>query len=1051
MTSMLQFDAVIFDLDGVITKTALVHGSAWKKMFDTYLRSREERFGEPFKEFTHVDDYLPFVDGKPRYNGVADFLSSRGIDIPFGDPSDDPKEETVCALGNRKNLLFNQVLDEDGVEVYESTIELLDQLKKAGIRIGVASSSKNCKPVLETAGILHYFETRIDGVVSAEIGLNGKPAPDIFTVACDRLGVEYHRAIVVEDAVSGVQAGRNGNFGLTIGIAREENVRELQINGGDIVVEDLSELTMEDLNNWFKAGMEEDSWQLNYYDYDQDKERSREALLTIGNGYFGTRGALEESEANRINYPGTYLSGLFNRRTSKVGNRDVENEDFVNISNWLPVSFRINGGDWFGFDPNPSFTIERIERKLDMRNGTLFRHMIITDSFGRRTLVKSKRFAGMHNPHRAGMTYSITPLNYSETIELQSVISGDHINAGVERYGDLNQEHLEPVSENAKDRILQLLVKTTDSDVKIAMAARHKINRITVSSQIKTGRAKISEIFKLEAEEGNEILLEKMLSIYTSMENDSDDPMNDAVKSINEITGFLDELNKSEKAWKEIWERIDIKVSGDRLAQRLLHLHQYHMMVSASPHHAEFDLGIPPRGLHGEAYRGHIFWDELYIVPFYNLYYPEVTKSTLLYRYKRLGEARKYAKEYGYEGAMFPWQSGSDGREETQVVHLNPLSGEWGDDYSSLQRHVSLAIAYNLWNYYHSTQDRDFMVEYGNELFFDICKFWISKTSEGRDGRYHIDKVMGPDEFHEKLPGDSEGGLTDNAYTNIMVSWMLSKAEELKEDFTGEGIDDILKMLQISADEIAQWNKIERKLSLNINSEGIIEHFDGYFNLKELDWKLYNEKYEDIHRLDRILKAEGKSPDAYKLSKQADLLMVFYNLGDAQVTKIIGEMGYTVPQDYVRKNFDYYIQRTSHGSTLSRLVHARLAIQEGLKEIGWDLYRDALESDLNDIQGGTTGEGIHCGVMAGTIYDTLLAFAGLDLTGDFPKLNPDLPKGWKSLDFGFGFRGERYHVTISGSDVKLLVAMSAKTKIKLHLCGHELELIPGKIMEVNCK
>ncbi len=1048
---MPEFDAVVFDLDGVITKTALVHGSAWKKMFDEYLRSREERFGEPFREFTHTDDYLPFVDGKPRYKGVDSFLKSRGIDIPFGDPSDDSEKETVCALGNRKNLLFNSVLEEDGVEVYESTVDLIRELKAAGVRIGVASSSKNCKPVLETANLLHYFETRIDGVVSAEIGLQGKPEPDIFTTACDRLGVEYHRAIVVEDAVSGVQAGRKGNFGLTIGVAREENIRELQMNGGDIVVEDLGELTLEDLNNWFKTGIEEDSFHLNYYDYDQEKERSREALLAVGNGYFGTRGALEESEANEVNYPGTYMSGLFNRRTSRVGDRDIENEDFVNITNWLPMSFRINGGDWFEFKPDPSFRIERIHRRLDMRKGTLTRELEVSDRENRRTLIRSTRFAGMHDPHLAAISYSITPLNYSEPIEIQSMISADHINAGVERYSELEQEHLEPVSENAKDGILQLLVKTNQSDIRIAMAAKHRVNRIHIGSQIRTGRAKISELFKLEAREGEEINLEKMVTLWTTLQNDSEEPIRDAVRAINNVEGFYDELKKSSEAWKAIWDRIDIKITGDRNAQRLLHLHQYHLMVTASPHHAELDTGIPPRGLHGEAYRGHIFWDELYILPLYNIHYPEVTKSTLLYRYNRLDEARKYAKEHGYEGAMFPWQSGSDGREETQVVHLNPLSGEWGDDYSSLQRHVSLAIAYNLWNYYHCSGDREFMIAFGNELFFDICKFWISKTRKGKDGRYHIDKVMGPDEFHEKMPGSDEGGLTDNAYTNIMVSWMLSRAEELIKNFKDNGIDKVFEMLDISADDFEKWKDVEHKLTLHINSDGIIEHFRGYFDLEELDWDAYREKYGDIHRLDRILKAEGKSPDAYKLSKQADLLMAFYNLGNEEVTRMLVNMGYDVPDDYIKKNFDYYIQRTSHGSTLSRLVHARLAYKAGQTDTAWKLYMESLESDLNDIQGGTTGEGIHCGVMGGTVYDTLVAFAGLDLSGEVPVLNPKLPAGWKSMEFQFGFRGDRCLVTISGSDGKIIVTESEKTKIKLHICGNDLELVPGQVSVTNCR
>ncbi len=180
---------------------------------------------------------------------------------------------------------------------------------------------------------------------------------------------------------------------------------------------------------------------------------------------------------------------------------------------------------------------------------------------------------------------------------------------------------------------------------------------------------------------------------------------------IQQMGGFGKEMALSSAAWQKIWDRVDFFIDGDRESQRLVRLHMFHMMVSASSHHVGLDAGIGPRGLHGEAYRGHIFWDELYMLPLYNLHYPEVSKSVLMYRYRRLDAARANAKEYGYQGAMFPWQSGSDGREETQVIHLNPLSGEWGEDYSSLQRHISLAIAYNTWNYYHATGDQEFMEE----------------------------------------------------------------------------------------------------------------------------------------------------------------------------------------------------------------------------------------------------------------------------------------------------------------------------------------------------
>jgi beta-phosphoglucomutase family hydrolase len=252
MNKILSFEAVIFDMDGVITKTALTHAAAWKKMFDEYLKKREKEHDEKFVEFTHEGDYLPYVDGKPRYKGVASFLESRGINIPFGDPSDTPDMETVCGLGNRKNIAFNEVLEKEGAEVYPSTKALIEELKAAGIKLGVASSSKNCKPVLERVNLLDVFDARVDGVVSAELNLHGKPEPDIFTTACDIVKKDYSKSIVVEDAVSGVQAGIKGNFGLTIGIARENNVKELTEAGAHIVVEDLEEIGgIEGLNKVF--------------------------------------------------------------------------------------------------------------------------------------------------------------------------------------------------------------------------------------------------------------------------------------------------------------------------------------------------------------------------------------------------------------------------------------------------------------------------------------------------------------------------------------------------------------------------------------------------------------------------------------------------------------------------------------------------------------------------------------------------------------------------------------------------------------------------------
>ena len=247
---MLNFDAAIFDMDGVITKTTLVHSTAWKMMFDEYLHQREKAHREPFREFCGAD-YLSFVDGRPRYQGVDAFLKSRGITIPFGEAADKPQKETVCGLGNRKNALFNEIIKKHGVEVYPSTIQLIKELLAHGIKIGVATSSRNCVQILAGAKISPLFETRVDGVVSAELGLKGKPEPDIFTTASDNLGADYQRTVIFEDAISGVQAGVKGRFGLVIGVARENNAYELKAGGADIVVRDLSELNVDRINKLF--------------------------------------------------------------------------------------------------------------------------------------------------------------------------------------------------------------------------------------------------------------------------------------------------------------------------------------------------------------------------------------------------------------------------------------------------------------------------------------------------------------------------------------------------------------------------------------------------------------------------------------------------------------------------------------------------------------------------------------------------------------------------------------------------------------------------------
>ncbi|NQU34385.1 MAG: beta-phosphoglucomutase family hydrolase [Bacteroidetes bacterium] len=1014
------FKAVVFDLDGVITKTATTHSRAWKKMFDDYLLGHSNENNVEFVEFTS-DDYLTYVDGKPRYEGVKSFLNSRNISLPFGSPEDNPELTTVCGLGNRKNEAFNEVLVAEGVEVYPSTVKLLEQLKKDNIRIGVASSSKNAKSVLEAAGLMHFIETRVDGVVSAEIGLNGKPAPDIFLTAASNLGVDPNLTIVVEDAVSGVQAGKNGNFGLVLGLAREENNEALKAAGADIVVNDLEEITLDEINDWFKTGIDDDNWKLTYNDYVPAKEKSREALLSVGNGYTGTRGAMEETSSCETNNPGTYIAGLYNRLITKVAGKDIENEDFVSAPNWLSISFKIDDEPWF--DPNNT-TIDQVIRSLDFRTGLLTRSMIISDSENNRTKIESQRIASMANPHQAAIKYCITPLNYSGSLSISSKLDGTIKNEGVNRYKALNSQHLEAVNQGGEYNISWLKVRTIQSKIEVFLAAKLILdgasNGASKNYGVSTDEGIAYTYIDQQAVEGKTITIEKLVTIYDS-NNIKGDIEKKSFDELERMLSFDQIFEESKVAWDTIWKKVDIKLTGDRIAQKMLRLHIYHLMVSASPHNKTIDAGITARGLHGEAYRGHIFWDELFILPFYDIHFPATAKSMLMYRYRRLEKAREYANEFGYRGAMFPWQSGSDGREETQILHLNPVSGKWGDDYSSLQRHVSLAIAYNIWQYFHITNDIEFMDSYGAEMYLEICRFWESKAEYNKDTkRYSIDKVMGPDEFHESYPNATEGGIRDNAYTNIMTAWMFSKAPVILDSLSESSKKELANKINFEDTELINWLDIQSKLNLVINEEGIISQYDGYFDLKELDWDYYRNSYPDIHRLDRILKAEGKSADDYKVAKQADTLMTYYNLEDKEINDIISNLNYKLPDDYLKKNLNYYLQRTSHGSTLSRVVHSQLANIINDKQLSWDLYIDSLTSDYNDIQGGTTAEGIHAGVMAGTVMIAISNFGGIDLRGEILKVEPNMPDHWKELKFSLTFKGINFSFAITKTCVEVV-------------------------------
>ncbi|MFK4567673.1 trehalose/maltose hydrolase-like predicted phosphorylase [Enterococcus sp. UD-01] len=775
-----------------------------------------------------------------------------------------------------------------------------------------------------------------------------------------------------------------------------------------------AELASDDEEAAFSKKWEELVWHLDYYGYTPGKEEySVESLLTVGNGFMGLRGTTPDMTLSKEHYPATYIAGLYNEEESEVAGQLVANEDFVNTPDNQAIFIKIGeNGDWLTLD---QANLLQLHRNLDLKAGLFTSTMIIEDKQQQIQLTAYK-LVNMAKMNNYSIKYIIKPLNFTDKITVKTLSDASVYNYNVERYRNLTAKHFHVTQIQAQQADSFIEVETNQSNIRIRQTAAISGDFFTaeaVKSIVETER--ISQIVAFTAEKQQEYTLEKHVQVQASIAEAS------WQQPSAKAQAFDKELAQSKQAWQALWTKADIQLSGDLMSQKLLRTHIYHLLVSASPFsNNELDVSVTARGLHGEAYRGHIFWDEIFILPFYILHFPETAKQLLMYRYNRLEKAKKNAAESHYEGAMFPWQSGLDGSEDTQKLHLNPLNGEWGEDHSILQRHVSLAIAYNVWMYWHNTDDDSFMKNYGAEMLLEIANFWRSAaTYDAAAKRYYIDKVMGPDEFHEAYPNSTESGLKNNAYTNLMVVWLFEELENILSLLSTQEKANLLSKTGITSKNLETMKDIRKHLTIEVSDEGIIAQYEGYFDLKEIDWEQAKAKYGNIYRMDRILKAEGQSPDDYKVAKQADTLMLFYNLNKEKIDEILTDLGYELPQDYLEKNLLYYLKRTSHGSTLSRIVHAQLAEEVAHHELSWQLYQEALYSDYQDIQGGTTAEGIHTGVMAATIYVTLTTYAGVELKQKQLSIKPNLPQHWTDMTFTLEHKGVHYHLRITKECVQI--------------------------------
>ncbi|MEU6378761.1 glycosyl hydrolase family 65 protein [Streptomyces sp. NPDC046909] len=779
-----------------------------------------------------------------------------------------------------------------------------------------------------------------------------------------------------------------------------------------------------------------------YEGYVPADERLRESLCTLGNGYFATRGALPECAADEVHYPGTYVAGCYNRLTSEVAGRRVENEDMVNVPNWLPLRYRLPGGAWLTPD---TASVLGHRQVLHLTSGLLERRTRYDLGGGREVTVRQQRLVHMGDPHLAALRTEFTARGFSGPLEVEAALDGGVTNAGVPRYRDLDGRHLTHVhTGTAAPDTVWLRCRTRTSDIRIGMAARLTADApLTVHHELP--RAVQRSTLDLVA--GRTATVDKTVALHTSRDPAISDPLYAAVDRVGRAPGFDELLESHLTAWDQLWRRADLDVAGE--AGRILRLHLFHVLQTLSPHTADLDVGVPARGLHGEAYRGHVFWDELFVLPYLNLHFPEVSRALLRYRHRRLEQACTAAREAGRKGAMYPWQSGSDGREETQQLHLNPRSGRWLPDHSRLQHHVGSAIAYNVWQYCEASGDTEFLHTKGAEMLLHIARFWAdSAVYDESLGRHRIKGVVGPDEYHEAYPDARRPGLDDNAYTNVTAAWVLARTLELLRTLPEPRRRELVERGGLDGGELELWEDVSRTLHVPFHDD-VISQFEGYGDLTELDWEGYRARYGDIRRLDRILEAEGDSVNRYQASKQADVLMLGYLFSPAELQSLFHRLGYRLDEETWRRTVDHYLRRTSHGSTLSGLVHGWVLARARRAE-AWKYCQEALQGDIADVQGGTTGEGIHLGAMAGTLDLVQRGLTGLETRDGALWLDPVPLPELSSYGFALRYQGHwGVRLRLQRERLEIAVPSSDASPIDVRLPGRTVTLRPGETGQLS--
>lgn len=946
--------AVIFDLDGVITDTAEYHYRAWKRLAD-----------EEGLSFSREDNER--LRGVSREESLRRLLKGREL-------SDAQMQEWMTRKNDYYRAMLAQITPGD---LLPGVARLLDELDHAQIPYAIASASRNVPDVVARLGIADRLSMLVDGSSVTR----QKPAPDLFRCAAAKLNISPAECLVVEDAEAGIAAAlAAGMRALALGPAE----RFAGLPGWYGARHDnLESITLDDL---YAAARVDPRWVELHTSFDPAEQHHRETIFTTGNGYFCSRGSLEEG------YPGdhalTLAHGVFD-------DMPIVYTELANLPNWLNVVITVNG-QRYRLDQGQHTLFQR---QLNLRTAVLMRNVRWQAPDGTLLDLTFERFVSYAHPHVAALRVLITPVNRACEITVATGIDGFVSNEDLLHWNHLGQGQTE-------DGTLWLHSRTRHSGLELGTAAQVIVpggSELAVQQCPHHPRAMIAQ----SVEVGQTLQVDKLVSYTTSRDRAAD-----AANVVRRATAALDghtydELKaKHIAAWTPLWDSSDVVIEGDTEAQIALRFNIYQLLIAAPQHDDRVSIGA--KTLSGLGYRGHVFWDtEIFIVPVFTYTQPHLARNLLMYRYHTLDGARRKAAENGFEGAQYAWESALTG-DETTPKWVPDFEGKnliriWTGD---IQIHISADIAYAIDQYWHVTGDDAFMRDYGAEIILDTARFWGDRAElEVEDGqhRYAFRDVIGPDEWHEHVD--------NNTYTNRMAQWHLQKALDMLawlESHAPEKARQLRETLDLSPARLDHWRDVIDNIIILYDADsGVFDQFEGFFDLEHIDPAIIRQTDKSMQI---VLGIEGGNQT--QILKQADVIMLLCLFRDQY------------DQRTWQANWDTYMPITDHqyGSSLGPSFHAWAACEMDRPDEAYEHFMLAARADLRDIR-GNAGDGIHAASAGGLWQAVVFGFAGLRLTDDGLTLRPRLPEHWQRVQFSIRYRGEMYSVEVSqGGEARITQA-----------------------------